>query len=165
MDKTLEYYYHMSPQLFKEGDRIEGNGKNKIRPIIEDGLELLKPSNFLSRRNAVFTHQSPDFSESGLQCPGYIYQVEPPENVQKHDLEWIEPLQLAQLKLKYSGRLGMMKYPTWSEELLKECANNYWNGVGSDRPNWEYLSPYMIITKNLSNKLIEPKDTKGGWKF
>lgn len=158
-----QYFYHMSPQLYKEGDKIEGNGQDKIHSAIEDGLELFKPEGFLSRRDAVFTHSQTNFSESGLVCSGYIYQVELPEGIQKHDLIWITPLQQAQLKLKYINMLGMKKYPDWSEDLLRKCAKNYWEGVPSDKPNWEYLSPYMIIIKKLSEKMIEPKNTKERW--
>lgn len=163
MDNITQYFYHMSPQLYKEGDKIEGNGKDKIHAVIEEGLELFKPLDFLSRRNAVFTHSNTNFSETGLMDSGYIYQVELPKNVQKHDLAWITPLQLAQLKIKYN-KIGMSKYPDWSDDLLKKCSNNYWNGIPSDKPNWEYLAPYMVITKKLSENIIEPKDTKGNWK-
>ena len=155
----------MSPQLYKEGDKIEGNGKDKIHTAIEDGLEQFKPSDFLSRRNAVFVHSHTDFSQSGLMCEtGHIYQVTLADYIQKHDLTWLKPLQLAQLKIKYNGRAGMMKYPDWSESLLKECAHNYWHGTSSDNPNWEYLSPCMVVIKKLSNTMVAPLETRGGWK-
>ena len=159
----MKDYYHMSPKQFEVGQKIEGNGKEKVAGLIEEGFELLKPKGFLSRKDAVFTHSSLDFSESGLMCECYIYQVKLPENVQKHDLGWITPLQLSLLKIKHN-LIGMADYPDWSDELLKDSAHNYWNGVSSNKPNWEYIAPYMIIEKKLSEEKIEPKDTKGGWK-
>ena len=72
-------FYHISPKLYAVGDQIQGNGKNKVDPRIEDELQTRKPDGFLSRRDAMYCRPTTEFSRCGIVNAGYIYRVKPEE--------------------------------------------------------------------------------------
>lgn len=155
--------YHMSMVSHAVGAVLTGNGRPKVMEIIEDALEKHRPDACIDRFNAVYAVEHPDFSMLGLDG-GYIHSVEL-VSPGKHDAYWVGQLQMAQLKIKYGATLpvGMKHLPDWTDEFVAECAANYWNGVASANPKWEFLAPSSRVVCQLSPDLVSAQGTKGGW--
>jgi hypothetical protein len=93
-------FYHMSANPLVVGTEIHGNRKDKVDPRIEAELEKRRPSDMLSRRDAVCARPISDFSRCGIANSGYIYRVHLNGKTRRHDLNWIGPMQMALLKQK-----------------------------------------------------------------
>ena len=65
-------FFHMSRCRLSVGDVVSGNGRDKVDPQIEAALEAARPISALSRFDAVFSLEHPDFSRCGIVSPGYI---------------------------------------------------------------------------------------------
>jgi hypothetical protein len=120
----------------------------------------------LSRRNAVYARPVTDFSRCGIVSSGYIYRVQLTGTPERHDLNWLKPLQKAQLKSKYLSMYPdrFKHYPEWTEELIEKCCSAYWKGIESESPVWEYLAPSLIIAEILSDRCVDVTETRGGWR-
>ena len=81
----------------------------------------------LSRRDAVYARPQADFSRCGIINAGYIHRVRLAGTPQRHDLNWLRPLQMALLKEKYPKKFK--HYPDWTGALAEECCTGYWWGV------------------------------------
>jgi hypothetical protein len=157
-------YFHMSGALFSVGYVINANGKEKVDQRIEDELEKKRPPEALRRREAVFCLGSTDFTVCGVTSPGYIYRVEPQGIPQQRDFAWIGEMQQALLKIKYPNLIAMKSYPDWDDDLIGKCCSGYWSGAGTGVPGWEYLAPSCTVREIIADTLVDPKNTKGGWK-
>jgi hypothetical protein len=155
----------MSRVLIAAGTEIHGNGEDKVDPRIEAELEKRRPENMLSRRNAVYVRELCDFSRCGIINSGYIHRVRLIGKTQRHDLNWIGPMQKALLRQKYNGNLPsvMKSYPDWTDELVERCCTQYWEGAASDDPVWEWLAPSFTVLEALSDQPVAVSATKGGW--
>lgn len=164
-DAPMTDFYHMSADPLAVGAEIPGNGRDKVDPGIEAELEKRRPSEMLSRRDAVYARSISDFSRCGIVNSGYIYRVHLNGKTQRHDLNWIGPMQMALLKQKYAGKLseGMKKYPDWTDELVERCCANYWAGAESGEAVWECLAQSFTVLEALSDQPIAVGATKGGW--
>jgi hypothetical protein len=155
-------YFHMTARPLSVGDDIKGNGNDKVDSRIEEELEKRRPANAMSRRDAVYLLQHTDFTTCGVVNPGHIYRAEPTGELQQRDLSWIGEMQKALLKIKYPDTLK--KYPDWNDGLIERCCSGYWTGAATASPDWEFLSTGCTVREVLSDKLVDPKKTKGGWK-
>ena len=157
--------YHMSRAVLAIGDEIKGDGGDKIDRRIEDELQARKPAGMLSRRDAVYARPAPDFSRCGIMDAGYIYRVRPTGAPQRHDLNWLGPLQMALLKQKYLSQYPerFKDYPDWTDDLVEECCSAYWSGTESDSPVWECLAPAFTVEEILSDRPVNVTETRGGW--
>lgn len=101
---------------------------------VEDILERYKPTEKLSRNEAVNMRDDRNFSMMGIDAydEGYVHQVQPLGDVTEHDVEWIGALQRRYPK---SGMPIKEKYADLSDQ---ELAENYWNGVKSKFPSMEF---------------------------
>jgi len=61
----------------------------------------------------------------------YVFHVRPEHKIQRHDMNWGS---------RISALVG-----NGNTILIKEAAENYWKGVPSIDPLWEYLTPSAII--------------------
>ncbi|MES2495573.1 MAG: hypothetical protein V4618_05645 [Pseudomonadota bacterium] len=154
----MECYYHISKRLLEVGTRLKGNGLDKIDERIEDALERAMPRSMISRRDAIFMRPVPDFTRCGVADTGYIYLVEPVGITQFHDLSWLGPMELAQLKAKHPQ---LSKHADWSPDLVDRCCEGYWSGTPADQLVWEILSSEAIVTKRLTDEPVSVDATKG----
>jgi hypothetical protein len=114
----------------------------------------------LSRRDAVYARPQADFSRCGIINAGYIHRVRLAGTPQRHDLNWLRPLQMALLKEKYPKKFK--HYPDWTGALVEECCTGYWWGVPSNSPVWECLARSFIVEEVLSDRPVNVSNTKGG---
>lgn len=156
-------FFHMSPELYSPGHEIRGTGRDKVDPRIEVELETRRPDGALSRRDAVFSLDYTDFTLCGVVTPGYIYRVTPNGERQRRDFVWIGKMQKALLKLKYPNDIIAKKYPDWSPDPVEGACSGYWTGEATRSPGWEYLSPSCTVVEAVTDTLVDPKKTKGGW--
>jgi hypothetical protein len=158
-------FYHMSTAPLSVGTEIRGNGKDKIDSRIENELEARKPAGMLSRQDAVYARPVPDFSRCGIINAGYIYRVRLTGIPQRHDLNWLGPMQQALLKEKYLSQYPerFEHYPDWTDDLIAKCCSAYWEGAESDSPMWESLAPSFTVVEILSDRPVNVTETRGGW--
>lgn len=159
-------YFHMSPCLLSVGDIVRGNGRDKVDPKIEEALEAVRPTSAICRRDAVYCVEHPDFSKCGIVSPGYIYRAKAEGLIQRFDLSWIGPMQLALQKPDLLSKYPIVaaRYPDWTDDLVARCCAGYWSGTAKDIANWENLAPALNITGIVVDRLVDPSETKGGLK-
>ena len=151
----------MSKTVHPVGQILLGNKQPKVAQEIEDALESYLPSDCLSRLDAVYTVEIPDFSMLGIEA-GYIYLVEIEDlDLHSHDSYWVGQLQLARIKLKNSFITSYL--PDWTADFVSSCCNRYWTGIASQKPKWEFLSRQAVVKKQLSSCVVDPAVTTG-WK-
>jgi hypothetical protein len=157
----------MSACLLSVDTEIKGTGRDKIDPRIEDELQARKPAGMLSRRDAVYARPVPDFSRCGIIKSGYIYRVQLTGTPQRHDLNWLNSMQMALLKEKFLTKYpeGFKHHPDWTRELVEKCCSAYWAGDESDAPVWECLAPAFTVVEILSNRPVNVVETRGGWRL
>ncbi len=158
-------FYHMSQALLGGGTEIRGDGRNKIEASIENELETRRPAGMLSRRDAVYARPVPDFSRCGIIKAGYIYRVALNGSPERHDLNWLRPMQLAIFKMKHGSAHPVLvkAYPDWSSDLIAKCCSGYWEGAETKSVVWEYLAPSFTVLERLSDRTINVAATRGGW--
>lgn len=164
MVTSLGRLFHMSPNVYSVGEEIQGNGRDKVDPRIEGALEMRKPARALSRRDAVFCLDHMDFTICGVVSLGYIYCVNPNDEPQQWDFAWIGEMQKALLRLKYPQYEEIKKYPKWNAALIEKCCANYWSGAATQMPGWEFLMSSCTVIEVIASELVDPKNTKGGWR-
>src|SRR6266478_7488140 len=78
---------------------------------------------------------------------GYIHRVRLTGTPQRHDLNWLLPMQMALFKEKYRIQYPERSkhYPEWTDALIEECCAGYWSGEASDSPVWECLALTFIV--------------------
>ena len=152
--------YHMSATLLAESCVLVPNGRNKVDAEIEQALEDRRPTDCLSRRDAVFSRPDLDLSKCGLSR-GFLYEVEL-EAPQIHDQAWIGKLQASLVKRRQ--KMSQSNYLAWSPGLLDTIAGRYWSGQRFETPFLEFLTPTALVVKRLSDDLVRTVDTAGGWR-
>jgi len=159
-------FFHMSPCLLSVEDVVRGNGKDKVDPTIEAALEAARPDSAMCRRDAVYCVTQPDFSKCGIVFPGYIYRVKAEGLTERYDLAWIGPMQLALKKPDLLSKypIGAARYPDWTDDLVTTCCAGYWSGAATDDANWEHLATALVVTGIVTDRLVDPRETRGGWK-
>lgn len=158
--------YHMSEIIHPVGLILKGNGLPKVTKEVEDALESHRPPDCLCRSNSVYTVNTPDFSELGIEA-GYIYLVEIEGDFRPHDAYWVGQLQLAHNKSKHSQNLEYIAkhWPDWTDDLVSRCSIKYWAREASKKPHWEFLSTEAIVRKQISTCIVKAAATKGGWRL
>lgn len=162
--KNLDQFFHLSPTKYSVGDEIQGNGRDKVDPRIEDALEERRPQGLLPRRGVVFGLEKMDFSVCGIFDPGFIYRIAPKSELQRCDIAWVGEMQKAVLKMKYPKIEAMKEYPEWNDELIEQCCVGYWSGEAMQEPCWEFLFRSCTVVEVISSDLVDPKSTNGGWR-
>ena len=159
--------YHMSKTIHPVGQILKGTGLPKVPQEVEDALESHRPPDRLSRLHAVYTVNTPDFSQLGILNPGYIYLVEIEDaNFQRHDANWVGLLQRAQKKLepRYATNPYTAKHwPDWTDDFVSCCSNKYWAGEASQTPRWEFLSRQAIVKEATPLRAHRPRRHNTGW--
>lgn len=98
-------------------------------------LERYRPRHLLPHAQAVFLCGDPDDVDLAGGGTEWMFEVKPLGPLQKHDMNWSSAI---------SGAVD----DNSPEEILKELAENYWNGVPHpDGSVWEYLVPNAEILR------------------
>jgi hypothetical protein len=121
-------YYHGSYDLLEDGTILKAHDKSYTRQndnsYLEKIMEKYRPEDKISRYDAIFLSDDIDSIDAAGGSLDYVYSVEPIGEIQKSDLAWYTEIQM-----------------TDDENLQKEYAENYWNGVpfyDKDIRCWEY---------------------------
>jgi hypothetical protein len=95
-------------------------------------LEKYRPEHMLAHHESVFMCDNIDDIDNAGGGTDWIFTVHPHARIEKHDLYWCSEISLGVSEGK-------------EEEFLKDMAKKYWNGIKSEYPVWEYLTPEAII--------------------
>jgi hypothetical protein len=94
-------------------------------------LEKYRPNDMLPHHDSVFMCDSIEDLDNCMEG-WYLFEIVPHERVEKHDMNW-------------SSQISMMLSDNAEEEEVAKVAFNYWHGVPSSDPLWEYQTPSAII--------------------
>ena len=98
-------------------------------------LELYRPPNMLSHKQAVFMCENDEDVDLAGGATDWLFTVKANGPVQKHDMNW-------------SSEISMLISDGYDEDSpeVEEAANNYWSGIPhSSEQVWEYLTPSATI--------------------
>lgn len=130
-------YYHGSYDLLDDGTILKSPEKSYTKSedntFLEKIMEKYRPEDKISRYNAIFLSDNIDSIDAAGGSTDYVYSVEPIGKIEKSDLAWYTEIQM-----------------TDDENLQKEYAENYWNGVPfyeKDVRCWEYRVEAAIIVE------------------
>ena len=90
-------------------------------------LEKYRPKEFLAHHESVFMCDNIDDLDNAGAYTDFIFLVKPNSRIEKHDMFWSTAISLALCDQK-------------EENHIKALASNYWHGISSDEPVWEYLT-------------------------
>lgn len=96
-------------------------------------LEHYRPTGMLSHREAVFMCDSDEDLDAAGGGTEWVFTVKPLGPVQKHDMNWGSEISM------------LLEEYDISDSQIEEAALNYWHGVPSVDPLWEYLTPSALI--------------------
>lgn len=103
------------------------------------GLEANRPANYLPHNQSVFmVSQDEDLDYVGCGEES-VFIVMPKGRVTRHDMSW-------------STKVTLLIEEGFSIESkeVSDAARNYWTGVESDNPVWEYMASEAKIIKSFS---------------
>lgn len=130
-------FWHASFDPLPVGTTLRPEPEYEMRWHAESAgriLEDLRPANALAHRDAVFMcDNAQDCDNAGAHCE-WLFRVQPDARVERHDMDWATRL---------DGMVSDGVSPDEPEVL--RLAANYWNGVPSELPVWEYLTPKATI--------------------
>jgi hypothetical protein len=140
-------FYHGSYYDLPYGTVLTPKKGNFVNNISDDShfkLEQFRPSQYISRNEAVYMCDNPDDIDLAGGSTDYIYIVEPLGTIEKHDLNWMTEINLIMDKYFEQGN------PEDAVEEVEVAALNYWNGVSHYNESvWEYLTTSArILNKN-----------------
>jgi hypothetical protein len=127
-------YYHGSIDELPIGlmlkNQKDGYTSDEVVKDLESLFDKYKPKDKISRKEAVYLADNPDDIDNLGGYTDFIYEVNPLDEPEKSDLSWYS---------KVGSEMG--DFFDIDEELsenVKEMLDNYWNGVASENPVWEY---------------------------
>ncbi|MFW5804257.1 MAG: hypothetical protein ACOCWG_03390 [bacterium] len=109
-------------------------------------LEQFRPSEFLSRNNAIYMCKNIDDIDLAGGATEHIYIIEPIGKVEPHDLNWMSEIDLIISDAWEKGTIDDEE----TIEKVKNAALNYWHGTPHYNESvWEYLSPSAKVIKKI----------------
>ena len=146
-------FYHMRAAKLEIGAVIKPKGAPHVDPLVEAILNHHRPEGCLPRDDVVYLSEPQDSARHGLTYDaGFLHIVEPADEVQKRDNYWIGQLQLRHHSDPRFVALQDKSLRGLSDEQMVE---NYFNGVPSPKPNWEYVASEATVTGLVSDEAIE----------
>jgi hypothetical protein len=142
-------YYHGSIDELPIGlmlkSQKEGYTSDEVVQDLESLFDKYKPQNRISRKEAVYLADDPEEIDNLGGYNDYVYEVKPLDDPEKSDLSWYS---------KVNSAMG--DFFDINEELseeVKEMLDNYWNGVASENPVWEYRVYNADIVLDIDNPI------------
>jgi hypothetical protein len=121
---------------------------------IESLFERFKPKNSISRHDAIFLSDSAEDIDNLGGYNDYIYEVIPNGFVEKSDLSWYTMV---------SGEANDSDNPDEMKEgSIIKMINNYWAGIPSESPCFEYRCYSAIVFSEIDslNLACQKKNTR-----
>ena len=127
-------YFRMMRTKKPVGFRLKPKGGPHIDPQIEAMLEKYRKDGQISRAEAVYFAETPEFSSLGISYDeGFIHVVETPGEPQRRDQAWLRELQLRHHKnrelvrrLPPQTKAARKEFKDMSDQTLCE---SYFSGV------------------------------------
>jgi hypothetical protein len=95
-------------------------------------LEKYRPQHLLPHKESVFMCDNPQDIDNTGGGTDWLFTVLPDEYIQKHDQSWC-------------SEISLLIDNDENQELIEQYAFNYWNGISSENPVWEYLTKQAKI--------------------
>ena len=131
-----KYFYHASPIPWEEGKVLAGRLDDYEHDWIDTDfygiLEKHRPRDSIGHRDAVFMCDNDDDLDAAGGSTDWVLVVEPLGPVERHDMNW-------------SSAISCAVSDGASENEILLFARNYWDGVPSDDPLWEYLTKSVRV--------------------
>lgn len=113
--------------------------------LIEDIFEVNRPDYLISRKKSIYLSDNIEDIDNLGGYNDFIYEVELVDsNIEKSDLNWYT---MAFQELEESNGVINSK--------IEKYIKNYWNGVSSDSPCWEYRVEKASIKREIKNDSLE----------
>lgn len=103
-------------------------------------LEYYRPNCALAHHHAVFMCSSPDDIDAAGGATDYLFTLKPQGVIEKHDMAWGTEIGCYMCDKALSVQMALQ------DEKIQEMAFNYWNGISTNDPVWEFLTPSATIT-------------------
>jgi hypothetical protein len=94
-------------------------------------LEKYRPTSMLAHHESVFFCTKVEDLDNCMEGQ-YLFEIQPGSRIEKHDMQW-------------STKISCLLSENASEEMIRQTALNYWNGVASSDPLWEYQTTQATI--------------------
>jgi len=147
-------YFHGSYDKLPNGTILTPDKGNFMGTFSQDEmdshfkLEQFRPSNFLSRNNAVYISSDIDDIDLSGGATDHIYLVEPLGVVEPHDVNWMSEIDMIMSDAWDNGTQETEE----TIEKVKNAALNYWNGVPHYNESvWEFLTPSAKIIREIQD--------------
>lgn len=130
----MKTYFHGSYKCLKVGDILKPQGNYQInwgQELFYQVLERHRPSHMLAHHQSVFMCDNAQDVDNAGGATEWLFTVQPLGIVEKHDMAWMSHINIA---LEEND-----------EVKAREYALNYWYGVESEEPVWEYLTTEALI--------------------
>ena len=140
VESAEKTFFHGSDKHWEPGSILSGRGeayeKDWSHQDFYRVLEKYRPSDMLSHRDSVFMWV--DDNDLDMYGGGeWVLELEPLGTVERHDMNW-------------SGAIIEAIDNGEDEETIAQLAENYWDGIPTDDPLWEYLTPKARVIRSES---------------
>ena len=131
VENEQKSFYHGSDRDWEIGTVSRGRGadyhKDWSQTDFYSTLEKYRPSEMIAHSEAVFMCDNDDDIDSVGGATDWVLEMLPLGPVERHDINW-------------SSAISAAVDDDADEDAIKEMAMNYWNGIASPDPLWEYLT-------------------------
>jgi tRNA uridine 5-carbamoylmethylation protein Kti12 len=134
----MKAFFHGSSEFIKNNTILKPHADSYVKQVDNDFLEKLmekyRPESKISRYDAVFMVDNMDLIDDAGGSTDFIYEVSPIGEIERSDLAWYSEVQAVDEEE--------------NENLIKEYALNYWNGVkfhDEESSLWEYRAKSAIV--------------------
>ena len=145
-------YYHGSYDFLPNGTILTPAMGNFMGTFSQDEmdshfkLEQFRPSNYLSRNDAIYMCDNLDDIDNAGGATDHIYLVNPQGKVEKHDVNWLSEIDFIMSEAWDSGTQEEQE----TIDKVQNAALNYWNGVPHYNESvWEYLVPSAKVIQEV----------------
>jgi len=127
---TNNLFYHGSNNYLPVGTILTGGHSDgtELNQEYQEILIQFKPNNMLHFNNAVYMVDNVEDVGNAIGDPEYLFIVKPLGKVERHDMSWATELE------------GLLDNPKDNENTIEQYAYNYWNGIPSSNPVFEYFT-------------------------
>lgn len=142
-------YYHGSINYLKKNKILKINKEigyvyQDENKYIEELFEKYRPKNKISRYKSIFLVDNLDDIDNVGANDDYIYEIEVNKRPDKSDLNWY-----TMVSIELDNNVN--------KKNILIYIKNYWDGIESKNPVFEYRTDYAKIKKIVENNKLKSK--------